>query len=102
MRTGVDILSAVAGETFERDFMGEAEVIVRREGHSRARHLFTVNGRVISRLRWRGMRQAVYEAEGMRFDINVTALGKRIAIISEDGGESFLVERSRANPRRED
>ncbi len=87
---------------FERDFMGESEIIVHREGHSRARHLFTVNGRTIARLRWRGMRQAVYEAEGLRFDIYVASLGKRIVIISEDGGESFLVERSRANPRRED
>ena len=102
MKSGVEILSAVAGEAFERDFMGEGEVIVRREGHSRARHLFTVHGRIVARLRWRGMRQAVYEADGLRFDINVTALGKRIAIISEDGSESFLVERSRANPRRED
>jgi hypothetical protein len=101
MKTGVEILRAAAGEAFERDFMGEGEIIVRREGHSRARHLFTVNGRTIARLRWRGMRQAVYEAEGLRFDIYVAALGKRIAIISEDGSESFLVERSRANPRRE-
>ncbi|HEX5736753.1 MAG TPA: hypothetical protein VF131_28235 [Blastocatellia bacterium] len=101
MKTGVEILRAAAGEAFERDFLGESEVIVRREGYSRARHLFTVNGRTIARLRWRGMRQAVYEAEGLRFEINVTALGKRIAIISEDGSESFLVERSRANPHRE-
>jgi hypothetical protein len=102
MKTGVEILRAAAGEAFERDFMGQSEVIVHREGHSRARHLFTVSGHTIARLRWRGMRQAVYEAEGLRFDINVASLGKRIAIISEDGGESFLIERSRANPRRED
>ena len=101
MKTGVEILRAAAGEAFERDFLGESEVVVRREGYSRARHLFTVNGRTIARLRWRGMRQAVYEAEGLRFEINVTALGKRIAIIFEDGSESFLVERSRANPNRE-
>ena len=102
MKIGVEILKAAAGEAFERDFMGESEIIVHREGHSRARHLFTVGGRTIARLRWRGMRQAVYETEGMRYDIYVAAFGKRIAIISEDGSESFLVERSRANPRRED
>lgn len=82
--------------------MGESEIIVRREGLSRARHFFTVNGRTIARLRWRGHRRAVYEAEGQRFDINVNALGKRISIISEDGGKSFLVERSRANPNQEE
>jgi hypothetical protein len=38
----------------------------------------------------------------MRFDINVNALGKRISIISDDGSESSLVERSRANPNQED
>jgi hypothetical protein len=102
MKIGIEILRAAAGEAFERDFMGEGEVIVRREGHTRARHLFTVNGRTIARLRWRGHRRAVYEMEGRRFEINVGALDKRISIISEDGGESFLIERSRANPRRED
>ncbi|HSE99137.1 MAG TPA: hypothetical protein VLD57_12790 [Blastocatellia bacterium] len=102
MKTGVEILKAAAGEAFDRDFMGGGEIIVQREGHSRARHLFTVNGRTIARLRWRGMRRAVYETEGLRFDINVSALDKRISIISEDGSESFLIERSRSNPHRED
>ena len=102
MQASVDISTAAAGEIFERDFMGQGEIIVRREGHSRARHLFTVNGRTIARLCWRGQRRAFYEAEGMRFDINVKTLGKRISIIAGDGSESFLVERSRANPNRED
>jgi hypothetical protein len=97
MQAGVEILSAAAGEQFERDFMGAGEVIVRREGHSRARHLFTVNGRTIGRLRWRGMRRAVYEADGNRFFINVGALQRRISIVSEDGSESSLVVRARAN-----
>jgi hypothetical protein len=100
MQASVEILSAQAGEAYERDFLGEAEVLVRREGHSRARHLFTVNGRTIARLRWRGQRRAVYEAEGLRFYIDVGALDKKIALTSEDGSESFLVERSRANPHR--
>ncbi|MGA9769527.1 MAG: hypothetical protein WBV94_10835 [Blastocatellia bacterium] len=100
MQASVDILSAAAIEDFERDFMGEGEVIVRREGYSRAQHIFMVNGRTIARLRWRGMRRAVYEAEGFSFDIAVGALDKRIAIIAEDGSESFLVERSRANPNK--
>ena len=100
MQASVEILSARAGEAFERDFFGEAEVFVRREGLSRVRHLFTVNGRTIARLRWRGQRRAIYEAEGLRFYINVGALDKKIALTSEDGSESFLVERSRANPHR--
>src|ERR1051325_3985126 len=100
MQASVNILKAAAGETFERDFMGEGEIIVRREGHSRARHLFLLEGRTIARLQWRGLRRAVYEADGMRFAISVGALDKRIAIIAEDGSESFLVERSRANPHR--
>ena len=102
MKTGVEILKAAAGEAFERDFMGGGEIVVRREGFSRARHLFTHNGRTIARLRWRGMRRAFYEIEGARFEINVGALYKRISIISEDGSESFLIERSRTNPHRED
>jgi hypothetical protein len=102
MQKGVQILSAAAGEAFERDFMGDGEVIVRREGHSRARHLFTKNGRTIARLRWHGHRRAVYEADGLRLDISVGALDRRITIIGEDGNESWLVERSRANPHRED
>jgi hypothetical protein len=101
MRSGVEILSATAGETFERDFVGDGEIIVRREGFSRARHIFTINGRTIARLRWRGMRRAIYESDGARFEINVGSLDKRISIISDDGSESFLVERSPANPHRE-
>jgi hypothetical protein len=101
MKAGVDILSAAAAEAYERDFIGDSKITVRREGQSRVRHIFTVNGRTIARLKWRGMRRAVYEAEGQSFDINVGTLGRRIAIISEDGGESFLVERSSANPHRE-
>jgi hypothetical protein len=100
MQASADILSAAAGEVFERDFMGEGEILVRREGYSRAQHVFIVNGRAIARLRWRGLRRAVYEADGARFDISVAALERRIAVISEDGGESFLIERSRANPNK--
>ena len=100
MQISVEILSAAAGEAFERDFPDAAEILVRREGHSRARHLFTVNGRIIARLRWRGQRRAVYEADGLRFYINVGALQRKIALTAEDGSESFLVERSRANPHR--
>lgn len=95
-------LVAAAGEVFERDFLGAGEVIVERVGHSRAQHVFKVNGRTVARLRWRGLRRAVYEADGARWDINVGALDKRISIISDDGGESFLVERSRANPNKEE
>lgn len=102
MQAGLASLIAAAGEVFERDFMGAGEVIVERVGHSRVQHVFTVNGRAIARLRWRGLRRAVYEADGVRWDINVGALGKRVSIISDDGGESTLVERSRANPNKEE
>ena len=100
MEASINYLTSASGEAFERDFMGAAEILVRREGHSRARHLFTIEGRTIARLRWRGQRRAIYEADGLRFYINVAALGKKIALTSEDGSESFLVERSHANPHR--
>jgi len=100
MEAKLNYLISAAGDAFEHDFLGECEVVVRREGHSRARHTFTVKDRVIGRLRWIGMRRAVYEAEGQRFDIKVGNLGKRISIVSEDDNESCLVERSRANPHR--
>jgi hypothetical protein len=101
MQAGLANLIAAAGEVFERDFMGAGEVIVERVGQSRVRHVFTVNGRRIARLRWHGLRRAEYEAEGQKWYIRVGVLGKRISIISEEGGESFLVERSRANPNKE-
>ena len=100
MYAGNETRISAAGESFERDFIGECEVVVHREGNSRARHIFSVNGRTIARLRWRGMRRAVYEADGARFDINVGALDRRISIICEDGSESCLRERSRANQNR--
>lgn len=102
MKTGIEILTVAAGDAFERDFMGEGEVVVRREGHSRARHLFIANGRTIARLRWRGMRRAVYETEGAHSDIRIAALDKCISIVSEDGSESFLRQRARANPHMEE
>ena len=102
MQRGLASLTATTGEAFERDFMGAGEVIVQRVGHGRAHHEFTADGRRIARLRWRGLRRAVYEAEGGKWEINVEALDKRIAIIAEDGSESFLVERSRANPNKEE
>jgi hypothetical protein len=101
MQAGVEILKATAGEQFERDFMGAGEVIVSREGHSRACHVFEVNGRLIARLRWRGWRRAVYEVDGSHYYISVGALDRKISIVSEDGGESFLVEKARANPHHE-
>src|SRR5215510_15715947 len=96
MQEGLASLIAMAGEVFERDFMGAGEVIVQRVGHSRVQHVFTASGRPIARLRWRGSRRAVYEVEvdGQKMDISVGALAKRISIISEDGSESFLIERS--------
>jgi len=102
MHAGLASLIAAAGEVFERDFLGPGEVIVERFGHSKVQHVFTVNGRTIARLRWRGLRRAVYEADGVKWDINVGKLDKRISIISEEGCESFLVERSRANPNKEE
>ena len=102
MQAGLANLIAVAGEAFERDFMGAGEVIVRRVGQSRARHVLTSNGVTVGRLRWRGLRRAIYEADGTKWEINVGALDKRIAIVAEDGSESFLVERSRANPNKEE
>jgi hypothetical protein len=102
MHSGLASLIAMSGEVFERDFMGPGEVIVQRVGHSHAQHVFTASGRAIARLRWRGLRRAVYETEGKRWDINVGALDKRISIVSDDGSESFLVERSRANPNKEE
>ena len=99
---GLANLVARAGEVFERDFMGAGEIVVRRVGQSRVRHVFTSNGITVGRLRWRGHRRAVYEAEGSKWYINVGALDKRIAIVSEDGSESFLIERSRANPNQEE
>jgi hypothetical protein len=102
MKAGIEILSARAGDVFDRDFIGAGEIIVRREGHSRARHVFTINGRTIARLRWRGMRRAVYETEGSSCDIRVGALDRSITLISSDGGESSLHPLSPGNPRRED
>lgn len=102
MQTGLSSLVAVAGEAFERDFMGAGEVIVQRVGNSRVRHVFTINGRTIARLRWHGSRRAVYEAEGGRWYISVGALDKRISITSDEGCESLLVERSRSNPNKEE
>ena len=102
MQQGVEIRKLGAELDFEHEFMGQGEILVQREGYSRIRHLLTFKGRRIARLRWRGMRRAVYEADGMRFDINVGALERLISIVSEDGKESFLKERSRANPRREE
>ncbi len=100
MKAEINHLTSAAGEIFERDFLGECEIVVRREGLSRARHIFTVKDRTIARLRWIGMRRAVYEADGQKFDIKVSALGKSIEIIAQDGSESFLVERSKANPHK--
>lgn len=100
MEASINYLTSATGETFERDFLGECEIVVRREGHSRARHTFTVGTRTIARLRWIGMRRAVYEAEGQQFDIKVNPLGKSIVFIAQDGSESFLVERSKANPHK--
>ena len=101
MDAGLASLRAVAGEAFEHDFMGSGEVIVQRVGQSRAQHIFTVNGRTVARLRCRGLRRAFYEAEDARWHISVGALDKRISIVCDDGSESFLVERSRANPNKE-
>jgi hypothetical protein len=100
MDASVNYLTSATGETFERDFLGECEIVVRREGHSRARHIFTVGNRTIARLRWIGMRRAIYEAEGQEFEIKVNVLGKSITFIAPDGSESLLVERSRANPHK--
>ena len=102
MHAGLASLTAMAGEVFERDFLGPGEIIVQRVGQSRVRHVFIANGKSVARLKWRGLRRAVYEADGARWHINVGALDKRISIISDDGAESFLVERSRANPNTEE
>ncbi|MBI3653907.1 MAG: hypothetical protein HY231_22990 [Acidobacteria bacterium] len=100
MEANTNYLTSSTGDTFEQDFIGECEVVVKREGHSRARHTFTVGKRIIARLKWIGMRRAVYEVDGQIFDINVKALGKSIALIAPDGSESFLIERSKANPHK--
>jgi hypothetical protein len=98
----VNVRVAAAGGIFETDFIGDGEITVSREGNSRARHRFDFNGETLARLQWRGLRRAAYIADGIRYEITVGPLDRRISIISEDGNESFLVERSRANPNREE
>lgn len=100
MEAKINYLISTTGDVFEQDFIGECEVVVCREGHSRARHTLMVGKRTIGRLRWIGMRRAVYEADGVQFDITVSAFGKRISIVAQDDKESHLVERSRANPNK--
>ena len=102
MQKGAEILRASAGEAYEREFAGDGEILVKREGYSRIRHVFVHNGKTLARLKWHGMRRAVYEAEGIRYDINIGAVDKRIRLISEGGSESMLIERSRGNARQED
>jgi hypothetical protein len=102
MQKGAEILRASAGEAYERDFVGEGEILVQREGYSHIRHIFVHHGKTLARLKWYGMRRAVYEAEGVRYDISIGALAKRIRVISEGGSESLLLERSRGNARQED
>ena len=98
----INHLVSAAGDSFEPDFIGECEITVRREGHSHARHTFSVGKRVIGRLRWIGMRRAVYESDGRSYDIIVGPLGKRISAICQENTESHLIERSRANPNKAD
>ena len=100
MQTGVEILTLAAGKVPEAEFFGEGEVTVRREGYSHSRHILLLNGKPLAKLRWYGMRRAVYESEGLKYEISVGALQRRICVISQDGSESVLIERSRANPRR--
>jgi hypothetical protein len=102
MQKGAEILRASAGEPYEREFAGDGDILVQREGYSRIRHVFVRNGKTLARLKWYGMRRAVYEADGIRYDINIGALAKRIRVISEGGSESMLIERSRGNARQED
>jgi hypothetical protein len=102
MQKGAEILRASAGEAYERDLLGQGEILVQREGYSRISHVFVQNRKTLARLKWYGMRRAVYEAEGIRYDINIGALAKRIRVVSEDGSESLLIERSRGNARQED
>jgi hypothetical protein len=103
MEAAADTLKMAAGEPFEPEpyFSGEGDITVRRVGQSRARHRFIRNDRTFARLRWRGMRRATYQGEGIRLDLSIGPLDRRIAIVSEDGGKSFLIERSRGNPRRD-
>jgi len=101
MQRSADILVASASEPFEREFVGKGEILVQREGYSRMRHVFIHKGKTLARLKWYGMRRAVYETEGERYDISIGALAKRIRVISESGSESLLIERSRGNARQE-
>jgi hypothetical protein len=102
MQKGVEILSTAAGEPLDGEFIGEGEVLVRREGYSRFSHVLLFNKKQLAKLRWYGMRRAVYEAEGLKYDIKVGALERRITVISQDGSESLLIEGSRANPQQAD
>ncbi|HUK92091.1 MAG TPA: hypothetical protein VLZ81_16950 [Blastocatellia bacterium] len=102
MQKGLEILRSAAGEIPEREFFGDGEITVHREGYSRSRHILLRNGEQLAKLRWYGMRRAVYEAEDVKFEINVGALQKRISVMTPEGSESHLIERSRANPRSED
>lgn len=102
MRTSAEILKAAADQLPDPDFLDDKEIDVRREGYSRARHLFVAGGRTVARLRWRGRRRALYDSDGMRLEIAVGPLDRKISAVSSDGARSVLTEGSRANPHRED
>ncbi|MGH9761854.1 MAG: hypothetical protein ACREDR_22780 [Blastocatellia bacterium] len=98
---GAQVVWGGMGRPLDRDFVEEGELLVRREGFSRARHSFALNGNRLGRLRWRGLRRAEYEGGEARYDIYVGALEKGVRLISQSGGESRLIERSRPNKRGE-
>lgn len=99
MHAGLQVAWFGAARELDGDFIDGGEVLVEREGYTRSRHSFTINGEWLADLSWRGRRRAFYRNERKRYEISVGPLQKLVRIISDDGKESQLIERSRTRQR---
>ena len=78
----------------------KGEIIVEQYGNLRPKYVLSHNGAEFATLKWRRARAGVYEATGIRLELEVGKLGKTIRSKDDFSKPSTLLVQSPLNPRK--
>ncbi|MEW6734564.1 MAG: hypothetical protein AB1489_24780 [Acidobacteriota bacterium] len=90
----------VMGAEFVENDWHKGEIIVERHGLLHPKYIFMHKSKEIAVLTWRRTRTGIYEAKGLRLDLQVGTLAKTIYAKDEMSRLSRLIVRSPLNPRK--
>src|SRR5689334_9920440 len=88
------------GALIVEDEWHKGEILVERHGLLHPKYIFMHKEKQIAQLHWRRRRSGIYDANGLRLDLNVGTMAKTIDAKDDMSRVSRLCVKSSHNPRK--